>query len=174
MPRSLARPRRGDPGEHVSDPVHASGRPSRGHLSIVRLTRHHTVLGTSPNPRGGTLGRHRTRKSVAARASESARTSAPSNGFSGAESAERPASWIKRRFYHPMVLGQLPSAQLSTCRPLIRAQKLRSILRRERLRRLDETRREPRFRLCVGRGGRYVDQATTPAPYGVTWCGRWP
>ena len=59
--------------------------------------------------------------------------SPPSNGFMVEASAERPASWIKRRFYHPMVLGQLPSAQLSTCRPLIRAQKLRSILRRERL-----------------------------------------
>ena len=66
--------------------------------------------------------------------------SPPSNGFMVEASAERPASWIKRRFYHPMVLGQLSSAQLSTCRPLIRAQKLRSILRRERLRRLDETR----------------------------------
>ena len=53
--------------------------------------------------------------------------SPPSNGFMVEASAERPASWIKRRFYHPMVLGQLPSAQLSTCRPLIRAQKLRSI-----------------------------------------------
>jgi len=49
----------------------AAGRPSRGLLSIVRLTRHHTVLGPSPNPRGGTLGRHRTRKSVAASASAS-------------------------------------------------------------------------------------------------------
>ena len=66
--------------------------------------------------------------------------SPPSNGFMVEASAERPASWIKRRFYHPMVLGQLPSAQLSTCRPLIRAQKLRSILRRERLRRVSTRR----------------------------------
>ena len=57
---------RGDPGEHVSDRVHASGRPARGLLSIVRLTQYHVMLGPSPNPRGGTLSRHRRRKSVAA------------------------------------------------------------------------------------------------------------
>ena len=36
--------------------------------------------------------------------------------------------------------------------------------------------RSPRatfFRLCVGCGGRDVDQASTPAPHGVTWYGRW-
>ena len=51
--------------------------------------------------------------------------SAPSNGFSGAASAERTALGIKRRFYHPMVMAQLPNAQLPTCRPPMRAQKLR-------------------------------------------------
>ena len=55
--------------------------------------------------------------------------SAPSNVFSGAASAERTASGIKRRFYHPMVMAQLPNAQLPTCRPPMRAQKLRTILR---------------------------------------------
>ena len=100
--------------------------------------------------------------------------SPPSNGFMVEASAERPASWIKRRFYHPMVMGQLPSAQLSTCRPLIRAQKLRSILRRERLRRLDETLREPRYLHRVGCGGRHVDQPSTPAPCDVRQCGRRP
>ena len=42
------------------------------------------------------------------------------------ESADRHCSWIKRRFYHPMVLGQLPNAQKPTCRLPRRAQKLRS------------------------------------------------
>jgi hypothetical protein len=55
----------GDPGEHVSDPVHASSRPVRGLLSIVRLTRHHAVLGPSPNPRGVTLSRPVYRKTDA-------------------------------------------------------------------------------------------------------------
>ena len=41
------------------------------------------------------------------------------------ESADRHCSWIKRRFYHPMVLGQLPNAQKPTCRLPRRAQKLR-------------------------------------------------
>ena len=35
----------------------ASGRPARGLLSIGRLTRHHVVLGPSPNPRDVTLSR---------------------------------------------------------------------------------------------------------------------
>ena len=65
MSRSLARPRRGDPGEHGSDPPHASGRPVRGSLSIGRLTQHHVVLGPSTNPRGGTLNRPVYRKTDA-------------------------------------------------------------------------------------------------------------
>ena len=125
------------------------------------------VLGPSPNPCGGTLSRHRMRISPLAPILGERRfgtqMSFPSNGFMVEALAERPASWIKRRFYHPMVLGQLPSAQLSMCRPLIRAQKLRSILRRERLRRLDETLRKPRYLHRVGCGGRNVDQPSTPA-----------
>ena len=35
----------------------AAGRPVRGLLSVGKLTRHHVVLGPSPNPRGGTLSR---------------------------------------------------------------------------------------------------------------------
>ena len=97
-----------------------------------------------------------------------------SNGFMVEASAERPASWIKRRFYHPMVLGQLPNAQVPTCRPPRRAQKLRTILRPERLRRLDETLREPRYLHRVGCGGRHVDQPSTSAQYDVRQCGRWP
>jgi hypothetical protein len=55
MDRIEVRVERGDPGEHGSDPPHASGRPVRGLLSIERLIRHHKVLEPSPNPRGGTL-----------------------------------------------------------------------------------------------------------------------
>ena len=43
----------------------ASGRPARGLLSIGRLTRHHVVLGPSPNPRGVTLSRPVYRKTDA-------------------------------------------------------------------------------------------------------------
>jgi hypothetical protein len=86
-----------------------------------------------------------------------AQTSTPSNGFSGAASAERPASWIKRRFYHRMVPGRLLNAQTPACRSLRLVQKLRTIPQSERIRRLDETIREPRFRIFVGRGCRDVD-----------------
>ena len=97
--------------------------------------------------------------------------SAPSNSFSGAASAERTASGIKRRFYHPMVMAQLPNAQLPTCRPPMRAQKLRTIPPAERLCRLDETLHEPRYLHRVGCGGRHVDQPSTPAPHDVRRCG---
>ena len=43
----------------------ASGRPARGLLSIGRLTRHHVVLGPSPNPRDVTLSRPVYRKTDA-------------------------------------------------------------------------------------------------------------
>ena len=43
----------------------ASSRPARGLLSIMRLTRHHVVLGPSPNPRGVTLSRPVYRKTDA-------------------------------------------------------------------------------------------------------------
>ena len=64
-----AGPRRGDLGEHVSDPFHASGRPVRGSLGIGKLIRYHTVLGLSQDPRGGPLSRHGTRRTVATSAS---------------------------------------------------------------------------------------------------------
>ena len=100
-----------------------------------------------------------------------AQMSAPSNGFSGAASAERTASGIKRQLYHPMVMAQLPNAQLPTCRPPMRAQKLRTIPPAERLCRLDETLHEPRYLHRVGCGGRHVDQPSTPAPHDVRRCG---
>ena len=58
-PEHALSPRQSTRGEHVSDPLHASVRPARGSLALGKLTRHHAVLGLSPDPRAGPLSRRK-------------------------------------------------------------------------------------------------------------------
>jgi hypothetical protein len=82
LPRAHALVGRSARGEHGPDLLHASGRPVRGSLGIGKLTRHHTVLGLSPDPRGGPLSRHRTRRTVV-RSTRSRRAECPGRTRSG-------------------------------------------------------------------------------------------